>query len=782
MSTQQPPRLVLNAQTLRLLGDRSYDKRKQAAIEIEHLIRDLNPNQGTNTEKIKQIIQTLIVEYAYSSLPNNRKGGLIGLSAIAIALGDNASGFLEVLLPPVLKCFSDMEPRVRYYACEAMYNITKVTRSQVLVFFNEIFDGLCKLAADKDVDVKSAAQLLDRLIKDVVSEGRNFQVERFIPLLRERLRIKNPFIRQLLVSWVVHLDSIPSIDMLEFLPEYLGGLFDMLSDSNRDIRQQAYSALSELLQRIISSPFVSLGSMVLTLVHQASHKDHFTRLTVLTWILEFIVLGRTKLLRFVPELLSAIFFSLAEPEREIRAKAQQAHEVLLRLIQTTPESELEANVDVESLLRRSTSQLNNQWAPTRLAALRWVLLVLTKLPDAVHTHLDTIVLPALLLTLQDVDDHVVRCDLEILARISIAATGGLNMPVFRRVLQHLLKLFRVDLNFLEARGSLIVRQLAVFLGGEHIYCMFAELLADVDDVELSSLLVQSLNLILLTAPEFMELRSKLKVCLETPAGRELFTGLMRTWCHNPIAALSLALYCESYALAEALAMRVACVDVTVGLLMQADKLVQLLESPIFVHVRLRLLDLGSLQNQALLRTLYAVAMMLPQSAAFTSLRQRLDCIGPLNTLLMLPKTESSQSKTGGSPSKYPWMKYASEHERLLPLESIYERFCSRTEHADTRRRMLAREASLMDHVAATTPVATGNAALAAAAAAVALATSTAAAANTATGVPSVIDRLGVQDLAPHASSSSVPEQPDENSSVAISTSASPSSVSGGDTK
>ena len=51
--------------------------------------------------------------------------------------------FLEKLLPPVLQLLKDHESRVRYYACEALYNITKVVRGHVLVFFNEIFDGLC---------------------------------------------------------------------------------------------------------------------------------------------------------------------------------------------------------------------------------------------------------------------------------------------------------------------------------------------------------------------------------------------------------------------------------------------------------------------------------------------------------------------------------------------------------------------------------------------------------------------------------------------------------------
>lgn len=33
------------------------------------------------------------------------------------------------------------------------------------MFFNQIFDAICKLAADSDANVQSAAHLLDRLVK-----------------------------------------------------------------------------------------------------------------------------------------------------------------------------------------------------------------------------------------------------------------------------------------------------------------------------------------------------------------------------------------------------------------------------------------------------------------------------------------------------------------------------------------------------------------------------------------------------------------------------------------
>jgi hypothetical protein len=46
---------------------------------------------------------------------------------------------------PVLSCFKDQDTRVRYYACEALYNIAKVARGDILIFFNRIFDELSKV-------------------------------------------------------------------------------------------------------------------------------------------------------------------------------------------------------------------------------------------------------------------------------------------------------------------------------------------------------------------------------------------------------------------------------------------------------------------------------------------------------------------------------------------------------------------------------------------------------------------------------------------------------------
>jgi len=81
-------------------------------------------------------------------------------------------------------------------------------------------------------------------------ESEALDAERFIPLLRSHMTVPNPYVRQLLVGWITALDSAPGVDMLEHLAELLEGLFAMLSDGNREIRQQAYAALSTFLSQI----------------------------------------------------------------------------------------------------------------------------------------------------------------------------------------------------------------------------------------------------------------------------------------------------------------------------------------------------------------------------------------------------------------------------------------------------------------------------------------------------------------------------------------------------
>ena len=93
-------------------------------------------------------------------------------------------------------------------------------------------------------------------------------------------------------------------------------------------------------------------------------------------------------------------------------------------------------------------------------------------------------------------------------------------------------------------------------------------------------MVQNLNNNLITAPELAELRKRLRN-LETKEGQAFFVALFRSWCHNALATFSLCLLAQAYEQAYNLLQIFAELEMTVNMLIQIDKLVQLLESPVF---------------------------------------------------------------------------------------------------------------------------------------------------------------------------------------------------------
>jgi len=187
----------------------------------------------------------------------------------------------------------------------------------------------------------------------------------------------------------------------------------------------------------------------------------------------------------------------------------------------------------------------------------------------------------------------------------------------------LLKLFRADRNLLDTKGSFIIRQLCMLLSAEDIYRSLAELLLQESNLKFARLMVETLNTILLTTSELFELRSRLRN-LGSQESCELFTSLYRTWSHSPIATIALCLLTGCYRHAGDLVRVISDQEVTLEMLTELDRLVQLIESPIFTYLRMELLD-GETNND-LFDALQALLMLLPQSNAFRILRDRLNCL------------------------------------------------------------------------------------------------------------------------------------------------------------
>ncbi|KAJ2772207.1 PtdIns(3,5)P(2) sythesis regulation factor, partial [Coemansia nantahalensis] len=160
---------VIPAALARALSDRLYDKQRAATQKVEQMVRAAL--EADDDETIYALVAELATEFATSEREAARIGGLVALAATAVALTHiNIRPFLAHMVPPMVSALSDGESKVRYFACESLYNVAKVSQGHILRWFNDIFDGLARVTADSVKSVKEGADYLDRLIKDIVAE------------------------------------------------------------------------------------------------------------------------------------------------------------------------------------------------------------------------------------------------------------------------------------------------------------------------------------------------------------------------------------------------------------------------------------------------------------------------------------------------------------------------------------------------------------------------------------------------------------------------------------
>ncbi|XP_061905769.1 protein VAC14 homolog [Entelurus aequoreus] len=763
----------LTANIVRALNDKLYEKRKVAALEIEKLVREFVAQN--NSTQIRHVIQILAAEFALSQHPHSRKGGLIGLAACSIALGKDSGSYLKELIEPVLTCFNDSDSRLRYYACEALYNIVKVARGAVLPHFNLLFDGLSKLAADPDPNVKSGSELLDRLLKDIVTESNKFDLVAFVPLLRERIYSNNQYARQFIISWIHVLESVPDINLLDYLPEILDGLFQILGDNSKEIRRTCEVVLGEFLKEIKKTPssvkFAEMANILVIhcqVADDAKLTNDLIQLTAMTWMREFIQLAGRVVLPYSSGILTAVLPCLSYDDRKKNTKeaASACNHGLMKLVTPEDDEEQEEQEEKESPSKEdglikaepdsgdSASQdvvaFSNIsfFAPasadrsqvtldldgivqvldrhlrdsstgmmTRIAVLKWLYHLYIKTPRKMFRHTDSL-FPVLLKTLSDESDEVILKDLEVLAEIASSPAGqtdpaltcdGLELKVpagskpgaktgesspstpsmnsyFYKFMINLLKRFSAERKLLESRGAFIIRQLCLLLHAENIFHSMADILLKEEDLKFASTMVQTLNTILLTSAELFELRNQLKD-LRTAESGALFCCLYRSWCHNPVATVSLCFLTQNYRHAYALIQRFGDLEVTVDFLVEVDKLVQLMESPIFTYLRLQMLDVEN--NPYLIKALYGLLMLLPQSQAFQLLSHRLQCVP--NPELMRTVDGSEHADAGRRPgAKRAAQAHVDYDQLLLHFD------CVQSKHLEVRHQRSGRASELPD--------------------------------------------------------------------------------------
>ncbi|KAL8270554.1 hypothetical protein Esti_005525 [Eimeria stiedai] len=260
---------------------------------------------------VEKAVAALTADFLTSPIPNIRKGGLLGVAAVGLAFeGEGIEFCLPLLLRPLLKSFNDPDPRVRYYACESLFNVLKVVKGQCLPFLSELFDGLCKLCSDVDKEVRQGFGFVDALLKEETASAAATAAAwaattgspavspitpSFVELLAERLLVRNPYIKLLTLKIVSAAADDAGIDVLPYLPLFLEGLLQLLGDSHRDIRQAADLCVTHFLENLRSDPVETDPAVVAQIAEivlrcSDGRNSSFTQLTSLVWLHELLLL------------------------------------------------------------------------------------------------------------------------------------------------------------------------------------------------------------------------------------------------------------------------------------------------------------------------------------------------------------------------------------------------------------------------------------------------------------------------------------------------------------
>ncbi|CAH8579557.1 unnamed protein product [Schistosoma turkestanicum] len=255
----------LSSSCVKNLVDKLFEKRKLASQEIERVIKDYF-SQDKHSD-IARIIGYFSQDFIQSANPHTRKGGLLGLASAAIGLNENACLFHGPIILPIIRTFHDNDPRVRHYACEALFNVMKITRKETLNYLSDVLDAISRGVSDSDSTVRPSALQCDRLLKEIIMETDICDLTDIVLLLKERIYTNNPYTRQFIVSWITTLYAIPGLKISVYLPQLLDGLFRILGDPNPDLRRQCEMLLTDLLKEIETNPNeIALDSMINSLI------------------------------------------------------------------------------------------------------------------------------------------------------------------------------------------------------------------------------------------------------------------------------------------------------------------------------------------------------------------------------------------------------------------------------------------------------------------------------------------------------------------------------------
>lgn len=618
-----------------------------------------------------------------------RRAGLICVRAVCAGLPPHPLGteLLVRLLDPVLRCMGDADPIVRIAAIEACYDLVRHHGAEAWTArFSDLFTALSIAVSDRDKRVFLLAEEVSCTLKEAVSHSGAAAVDMgaFAAFVCDTLGSYTSSsgslmidvaaaVPQWVLNWLRFVLELPGCHFAASMASLLRVLLAASVSNDTNVFDILRGCRQDVSRHYSTETAADVCEVVTTLCScvrdTASAR---TRVFCLEWLAELVHLGIRDdfLQRHLSRVLQATLPELSSHDGATHAAAVVANREVQHALVGVGEG---VTAGVAELLLRGVVDLLDSGAgeETLLGGLEWLLVLHHLSPPTSERALDS-VLGRLVVLLDVAAEGVAQRATEVACALT---SGGHFAEVVQLVLHRLLHHQHDGL--LLRRFPDVVRRLHTLRSGLNkdgsvdscVLVCFARGLCTLADLRFVSKVVLSLQAMLTTFPEFDDVRAVLRRGLADAGTAGLFGALLDCWAHNAVALLSLGLLSRHFALTLRICEHLGAGEMSVATYVQLDHLVQQLESSAFTFLRVSLLHPAACP--ALVRTLYVLLLLLPQSSPHYALLSRR--LQPLTVLAQLDAAVATQCSTAATSqprevTPEQWDRFVSAQEALLLYE------------------------------------------------------------------------------------------------------------------
>ena len=217
---------------------------------------------------------------------------------------------------------------------------------------------------------------------------------------------------------------------------------------------------------------------------------------------------------------------------------------------------------------------------------------------------------------------------ELIIKRILGILNELSSNKFNDIIDIIIQKFIESPGMINTYGILILKELLKTFKVKNLFEQIIKILLNKNnnDIYFIMKMIYLLNKFLIVEEEANDIRNLLTKVAGTKEKtiEDFFYDIFSLWSYNPFCTLILVLLSNCFELGYALIICISKMELKTEDYIELAQVVQVFESSIFNNVRIKLLNPNKFPY--LIKTLYAILLLLPQGQAFDALTTRLRCL------------------------------------------------------------------------------------------------------------------------------------------------------------